>query len=85
VLRTVVSMDTRKLTGEALHKVGTSLRTLVQRTEGKLRQMNQAGDSWPVDALRVWAPDQGSDWQSGAPCMPMCVMSEACIQPMAAG
>ena len=84
VLRTVVSMDTRKLTGEALQKVGSSLRKLVRRTEGKLRQVNQAGDSWPVDALRVWAPE-GSDWQPGALCMPVCVVSEACIQPVAAG
>ena len=84
VLRTVVSMDTRKLTGEALQKVGSSLRKLVRRTEGKLRQVNQAGDSWPVDALRVWAPE-GSDWQPGALCMPVCVVSEACIQPVVAG
>ena len=41
---------------EALEEVSLSLKTMVARTEGALRTVNQLGESWPVDSLEVWAP-----------------------------
>ena len=32
---------------------------LVRRAETALRTVNKAGESWPVDSLAVWAPDDG--------------------------
>ena len=35
------------------------LKLLVKRAEKALRTVNKAGESWSVDSLAVWAPDEG--------------------------
>ena len=38
-------------------EVAAGLELLVRRAEKALRTVNKAGESWPVDSLAVWAPD----------------------------
>ena len=52
-----VGMDVTRLSPEALREVAASLKLLVRRTERELRMLNTVGESWPVDALEVWAPE----------------------------
>ena len=52
-----VGMDVERLSPEALREVAVSLKLLVRRVEGGLRMLNTVGESWPVDALEVWAPE----------------------------
>ena len=79
-LRVALSADVRRLDGEMLHEIGASVKKLVRQTEVKLRHMNQAECSWPIENLRVWAPDQEADWLPGAPSVRVRGLSEACIQ-----
>ena len=39
--------------------MATSLKLLVRKAEKALRTVNKAGESWPVDSLAVWAPEDG--------------------------
>ena len=84
-LRAALSSDVRGLDGEVLHGMGTSVKKLVRQTEMKLRQMNQAESSWPIDDLRVWAPDQEAGWLPGAPSACVRGWSDACITLTAVG
>ena len=43
----------------ALDEVAPSLKLLVDRAEKGLRTVNKISESWPVDSLAVWAPDDG--------------------------
>ena len=52
-----VGMDTTQLSPEALREVAVALKLLVRKTERELRMLNTVGESWPVDALEVWAPE----------------------------
>ena len=84
-LRAALSSDVRGLDGEVLHGMGTSVKKLVRQTEMKLRQMNQAESSWPIDDLRVWAPDPEAGWLPGAPSICVGGWSDACITLTAVG
>ena len=39
--------------------MASSLKLLVDRAEKGLRTVNKISESWPVDSLAVWAPDDG--------------------------
>ena len=39
--------------------MAAGLKLLVRRAEKALRTVNKAGESWPVDSLAVWAPEDG--------------------------
>ena len=84
-LRAAVSSDARSLDGEALHGIGASVKKLVRQAKAKLRQINQAISSWPVDDLRVWAPDQEVVWLPGAPSICVRELSDNCVTLMEVG
>ena len=39
--------------------MASSLKLLVDRAEKGLCTVNKIGESWPVDSLAVWSPDDG--------------------------
>ena len=53
----IVGMETRGVSPEALGEVAAGLKLLVRRAEVALRTVNKAGESWPIDSLAVWAPE----------------------------
>ena len=57
-VRAIVGMEVRGVSPDALSGVASALRLLVRSTETALRTMNMAGESWPVDSLAVWAPEE---------------------------
>ena len=52
-------METRGVSPDALSEVAAGFKLLVRRAEAALRTVNKAGESWPVDSLAVWAPEDG--------------------------
>ena len=84
-LRVTLSSDVRRLDGEMLHEIGASVKRLVRQTEVKLRHMNQAECSWPIENLRVWAPDPEADLLPGSPGVCVTGWSDACITLTAVG
>ena len=55
----IVGMETRGVSPDALSEVAAGLKLLVRRAEVALRTVNKAGESWPIDSLAVWAPEDG--------------------------
>ena len=55
----IVGMETRGVSPEALSEVAAGLKLLVRRAEVALRTANKACESWPIDSLAVWAPEDG--------------------------
>ena len=55
----IVGMETRGVSPDALSEVAAGLKLLVRRAEAALRTVNKAGESWPMDSLAVWAPEDG--------------------------
>ena len=55
----IVGMETRGVSPDALSEVAAGLKLLVRRAETALRTVNKAGESWPMDSLAVWAPEDG--------------------------
>ena len=55
----IVGTEKRGVSPDALSEVASALKLLVRRAETALRTVNKAGESWPVDSLAVWAPDDG--------------------------
>ena len=55
----IVGTEMRGISPGALGEVAMSLKLLVRKAEKALRTVNKAGESWPVDSLAVWAPDDG--------------------------
>ena len=53
----VIGTEMTGVSPDGLTEVATSLKLLVRRSEKALRTVNKACESWPVDALAVWAPD----------------------------
>ena len=53
----IIGTEMRGVSPDALGEVAASLKLLVRRAEQALRTVNKAGESWPVDSLAVWAPD----------------------------
>ena len=49
----------RGVSPDVLGEMASSLKLLVRRAEKALRTVNKAGESWPVDSLAMWAPDDG--------------------------
>ena len=57
-VRAIVGMEARGMSPDALSGVASALRLLVRGTETTLRTVNMASESWPVDSLAVWAPEE---------------------------
>jgi hypothetical protein len=55
----IVGTEMRGVSPDALGEVAAGLKLLVRRAETALRTVNKAGESWPVDSLAVWAPEDG--------------------------
>ena len=53
-----MGMEVRGSSPDALSEVASALRLLVRSTETALRTMNMVSESWPVDSLAVWAPEE---------------------------
>ena len=53
----IIGTEMRGVSPDGLGEVATGLKLLVRRSEKALRTVNKACESWPVDALAVWAPD----------------------------
>ena len=49
----------RGVSPDGLSEVASGLKLLVRRAETALRTMNKAGESWPMDSMAVWAPENG--------------------------
>ena len=57
-VRAIVGMEVRGVSPDALREVASALKLMVRSAETALRTMNKAGESWPVDSLAVWAPEE---------------------------
>ena len=55
----IVGVEARGVSPGALGGVAAGLKLLVRRAETALRTVGKAGESWPMDSLAVWAPEDG--------------------------
>ena len=55
-MATLVSMDVRTVTPDALWELGLSVKTLVRKVESVLRDINSVSETWPMSVL-MWAPE----------------------------
>ena len=56
----IISMDTRRMSSEAIDTVASGVKLMVSEMEKGLRSINQfqlQGSIWPMDNMMVWAPD----------------------------
>ena len=44
-------------------EIGSSLRDMIEKMETRLRTVNEAGESWPMDRLDTWASEGVSGQQ----------------------
>ena len=54
----IIGTKMKGVSPDGLSEVASALKLLVRRTETALRTVNKAGESWPMDSLAVWAPDE---------------------------
>ena len=62
-VRALVGMETRGVSPEVLDEMGSSLRDMIEKMEARLRIVNEAGESWPMDRLDTWASEGVSEQQ----------------------
>jgi hypothetical protein len=60
-VRALVGVEMRGVSPEVLVEIGSSLRDMVEKTETRLRAVNEAGESWPMDRLDTWASEGVSE------------------------
>ena len=53
----IVGTEMRGVSPDALGEAATSLKLLIKRIEEALRTVDKARETWHMDSLAMWAPD----------------------------